>query len=121
VAFDQSLLDWVSEAMESIGTVTHRKMMGGATLYLDGTVFAIISSDDVLWFKADAQSDAVWDAAGCDRFTFQMKDRLASMNYRRAPDDVFDDADAMREWAALGLEAGRRVPAKKPKATRRAR
>lgn len=121
MAFDQGLLDWVSEAMEPIGAVTHRKMMGGATLYLDGTVFAIISSDDVLWFKADAQSDAVWDAAGCERFTFEMKDRVASMNYRRAPDDVFDDADALREWAALGLEAGRRAPAKKPKISRRAR
>lgn len=121
MAFDAGLLDWIAEALEPIGTVTHRKMMGGATLYLDGTVFAIISSDDVLWFKADTQSDARWDAAGCDRFTFQMKDRLASMNYRRAPDDVFDDADAMREWASLGLEAGRRAPAKKPKASRRAR
>ncbi len=116
MAFDAGLLDWVAEALEPLGTVTHRRMMGGATLYLDGIVFAIISSDDALWFKADAQSDAVWDAAGCERFTFEMKDRTASMNYRRAPDDVFDDADAMREWAALGVEAGRRAPAKKPKA-----
>ncbi|WP_447728390.1 TfoX/Sxy family protein [Sphingomonas koreensis] len=115
MALDTALLDWVIEALEPMGSITHRKMMGGATLYLDGTVFAIISSDDVLWFKADAQSDAAWDAAGCDRFTFQMKDRLASMNYRRAPDDVFDDADAMREWATLGLEAGRRAPVKKPR------
>lgn len=115
MAFDAGLLDWVAEALEPMGTITHRKMMGGATLYLDGIVFAIISSDDGLWFKADAQSDAAWDAAGCERFTFEMKNRLASMNYRRAPDDVFDDADAMRQWAALGLEAGRRAPAKKPR------
>lgn len=115
MAFDAGLLDWVAEAVESMGTLTHRKMMGGATLYLDGTVFAILSSDGGLWFKADAQSDAVWDAAGSERFTFQMKNRLASMNYRRAPDDVFDDADAMREWAAVGLEAGRRAPEKKPR------
>ncbi|WP_423601651.1 TfoX/Sxy family protein [Sphingomonas sp. MS122] len=121
MAFDAGLLDWVVEALEPVGTVTHRKMMGGATLYLDGTVFAIISSDDVLWFKADALSDAIWDDAGCERFTFEMKNRLASMNYRRAPDDVFDDADAMRQWAALGLEAGRRAPARKPKVSRRAR
>jgi DNA transformation protein and related proteins len=113
MAFDLGLLDWISEALEPMGNVTHRKMMGGATLYLDGTVFAIIGSEDSLWFKADAQSDAIWDAAGCERFTFEMKNRVASMNYRRAPDDVFDDADAMRQWAALGVEAGRRAPAKK--------
>lgn len=121
MAVDAGLIDWVAEALEPMGTITHRRMMGGVTLYLDGTLFATISSDDVLWFKADAQSDAVWDAAGCERFTYEMKDRVASMNYRRAPDDVLDDADAMREWAALGLEAGRRAPVKKPKANRRAR
>lgn len=121
MAFDAGLLDWVTEALEPVGTVTHRKMMGGATLYLDGTVFAILSSDGGLWFKADGQSDAIWDAAGCERFAVEMNGRIASMNYRRAPDDVFDDADAMREWAALGVEAGRRAPAKKPKVSRRAR
>lgn len=114
MALDTSLIEWVSECMEPIGTVTHRKMMGGATLYCDGTVFAIIA-DDALWFKADKVSGAVWDAEGCERFTFQMKDRIATMNYRRAPDDVHDDADALLHWGALGLEAGRRAPAKKVK------
>lgn len=115
MAFDTGLLDWIVEALEPMGTVTHRRMMGGATLYLDGTVFAILSSDGGLWFKADGESDSIWDAAGCERFTFEMKGRTGSMNYRRAPDDVFDDADAMRQWTALGVEAGRRAPARKPK------
>ncbi len=66
-------------------------MMGGATLYLDGTVFAIVI-DDALWFKSDAQTDPVWDAAGCERFRYDRKDgRTATMHYRRAPDDVLDD------------------------------
>ncbi|MGK6354545.1 TfoX/Sxy family protein [Sphingomonas sp. DT-207] len=114
MAADPALIDWVAEALEPIGTVTHRRMMGGATLYLDGTIFAIVSMGE-LWFKADAESDAVWDAARCDRFTVEMRGRLASMNYRRAPADVYDDPDAMREWAALGIAAGQRAPAKKPK------
>jgi DNA transformation protein and related proteins len=28
---------------------------------------------------------------------------------------VFDDADALREWAALAVAAGERAPKKKPK------
>ena len=115
MAADQGLIDWVAEAMEPVGTVTKRAMMGGATLYCDGTIFAIISHDDVLWFKADAESDAVWDDAGCGRFTYEMGDRVGSMNYRRAPDDVYDDPDELRRWGLLGLEAGRRAPAKKSK------
>jgi DNA transformation protein len=57
VAFDQGLVDWIAEAMEPVGTVTLRKMMGGATLYCDGTIFAIVA-DDTVWFKSDAVSDA---------------------------------------------------------------
>lgn len=115
MAFDRGLVDWVAEAMEPVGPVTYRPMMGGATLYCDGVVFAIIG-DDALWFKADKVSDAEWDAAGAPRFTFEMGEgRTGSMNYRRAPDDVYDDADSLRHWAGLALEAGRRGPAKRKK------
>lgn len=98
MAVDAGLIAWVEEALAPIGTVTRRAMMGGATLYLDATIFAIVA-DDLLWFKADATSDAEWDAAGCPRFTFQMGEgREGSMNYRRAPDDVL----TMQRPCAIG-------------------
>jgi DNA transformation protein len=113
MAYDRGLIDWVTEALEPIGVVTHRPMMGGATLYCDGVVFAIVA-DDALWFKADKVSDAEWDAVGAPRFTYEMGEgRTGSMNYRRAADDVYDDADEMRRWAELALEAGRRGPTKR--------
>ncbi|MES2056992.1 MAG: TfoX/Sxy family protein [Pseudomonadota bacterium] len=114
MAVDTGLVDWVTEAMAPIGTVTMRRMMSGATLYLDGTVFAIVGRD-ALWFKADAESDAAWDAAGCARFTVEMNGQPKSMNYRRAPDDVYDDADVLREWGELAVAAGLRAPPKKPR------
>lgn len=120
MAIDTGLIDWVAEATEPLGRLTKRAMMGGATLYLDGQVFAITGSEGGLWFKADAVSDAQWDAAGCARFSYTFPDgRTGTMNYRRAPDDVYDDADAMLCWARLGLEAGLRAPKKKPKAAKR--
>jgi DNA transformation protein len=113
MAVDQGLIDWVAEALAPLGTVTQRAMMGGATLYLDGTIFAIVGLD-ALWFKADAVSEAAWDAVAAPRFTYEMGEgRTGQMNYRRAPDDVYDDAEAMQKWAALGVAAGMRAPAKK--------
>jgi DNA transformation protein and related proteins len=114
MSVNDGLIDWVAEALAPMGNVTRRAMMGGATLYLDGTVFAIVD-DDALWFKADKVSDAEWDAAGCARFTFDMGGKTGSMNYRRAPDDVYDDAEAMQRWAALAVAAGQRAPVKKRK------
>ena len=114
MAADPGLIDWVAEAMAPVGTVTHRRMMGGATLYCDGTIFAIVAND-ALWFKADATSDGQWDALGCPRFEVWMADRLASMNYRRAPDAVYDDPDELRRLGELGLAAGMRKPPARPR------
>jgi DNA transformation protein len=119
MSVDEGLYTWVQEALAPLGAVTMRKMMGGATLYLGGTVFAILDEGEI-WFKADAETDAIWDAEGCERFTFSMGDgKTGSMNYRRGPSDVHDDAEAMQRWAALALEAGARAAAKKkPKRAR---
>lgn len=111
MSIDHGLVAWVEECLEPAGRVTMRAMMGGATLYLDGTVFAIVA-DGELWFKADKLSDVAWDAAGAERFTYDMGGKTGTMNYRRAPLDVHDDPEAMRRWAALALEAGARAPKK---------
>ena len=113
MSFDEGLYAWVQEALEPLGRVTMRKMMGGATLYLDGTVFALIDEGEI-WFKADSESDAVWDAEGCGKFSVTFRDgKVDVMNYRRAPLDVYDDPEAIRRWAALAAEAGLRAAAKK--------
>jgi len=113
MSVDEGLYAWTQEALEPLGSVTMRKMMGAATLYLDGVIFAVLDESE-LWFKADAESSVIWDEAGCERFTFTGKDgKVETMNYRRAPTDVYDEAEAMRRWAALAVEAGLRGAAKK--------
>jgi DNA transformation protein len=114
------LIAWVEEALAPVGTVTSRHMMGGHTLYLDNVIFAIVAAEE-LWFKADTTSDAAWDAIAADRFAPAMKNGEAMakggkplvMNYRRAPSEVYDEADAMIRWADLAVAAGRRRPARR--------
>lgn len=121
MAYDEGLVEWAAEALDPLGSITMRKMMGCATLYCDGAIFAVIE-DDEIWFKADAESNAAWDAAGCERFQLTEKSgKIETMNYRRAPADVYDDPEAMREWAALAIAAGQRAPRKPRKKSRPAR
>jgi DNA transformation protein len=113
MSYDEGLYAWTQEALEPLGKVTMRKMMGGATLYLDGTIFAILDEDEI-WFKADDETNGIWDAEGCERFSVTFKDgTVDTMNYRRAPTDVYDDPEAMQQWAGLAVEAGLRGAAKK--------
>lgn len=113
MAIDEGLYAWVEEALEPMGRLSMRKMMGGATLYLDGTIFGIMV-DAELWLKSDAEADPIWDEVSRERFTVTFKDgTVDSMNYRRAPSDVYDDADELQRWVSVSLEAGRRRVAKK--------
>jgi len=116
MSVDEGLYAWVDEAMEPMGRLSMRKMMGGATLYLDGTIFAIMV-DGELWLKSDAEADAFWDQVSPERFTVAFKDgSVDQMNYRRAPSDVYDDAEEMQRWVSVSVEAGRRrVVKKRPK------
>jgi DNA transformation protein len=115
MSHDEGLYAWTCEALEPLGPVTLRRMMGAAVLYLDGVIFAVLDVAE-LWFKSDAETDHIWDAEGCDRFTFTGSDgRTETMNYRRAPADVYDDAEAMRRWASLAREAGTRAASTRKK------
>ena len=114
-SFDEGLYAWVEESLEPMGRLSFRKMMGGATLYLDGAIFAIMV-DGEMWFKADEETNAIWDELGCERFSVTFKDgTIDTMNYRRAPTGVYDDPDQMRRWAQLAVEAGLRRPIKRPR------
>ena len=115
MAYDTGLVELVREAL---GEVSMRPMMGAATLYWEGRIFAVVDESDI-WFKADAESRAIWEEAGSSRFTFESKDgKTESMNYWRAPADVYADPDAMREWAGVAIAASQRAPAKKPRKKR---
>lgn len=108
MSYDSSLAEWVQEALAPIGHVSVRRMFGGAGLYLDGAIFALLAMDD-LWFKSDALADAAWDAIAPERFSYAFPNgRTGTMNYRRAPSDAHDDEDALRRYALLAVEAGRR-------------
>lgn len=112
---DPGLMQWIEELLEPLGTLTKRSMMGGRTLYLDGIVFAIFA-DGAIWFKADAVSDAEWDALCARRFTYTFADgRTGTMNYRLVPEESLDDPDGFRQLALAARAAGERASARKRK------
>jgi DNA transformation protein len=104
--------DFCCELLASAGSLRKRRMFGGWGLSVDGLTIAIVANldnGDKLWLKADADTRAVFEAAGCERFSYPMRqgdstvDR--SMNYYSPPPDAMDAAHVMRPWARLALES----------------
>ena len=118
----QAFVDHVAGRLLPLGPVQARRMFGGWGLFLDGVMFALIARDR-LYLKADAESAARFEAAGCAPFTYQRKGKTIALSYREAPPDTLegagDGAGDLLAWAELAVEAARRSPRKRKRKSRR--
>lgn len=92
----------VHELFEGLGGLSHRKMMGGASFYTDGQIFAILSSDGQVFLKAKGAFADTLAAEGCEKF--EMADGR-SMGYWTLPDAALDDPDLACDWARRAIDA----------------
>jgi DNA transformation protein and related proteins len=114
---NRQFADYCCDLLATQGPCLPKRMFGGWGISIDGLTLAIITNlgkGERLWLKGDEETRSLFEAAGCERFTFQMKDRLASMGYYTAPEEAMDSQDAMRPWARLALECALRARAAKP-------
>ena len=108
----QFFLDMLCELLAPVGAITVRRMFGGASLYADGVLFALVD-DDALFLKGDSTTAGRFESEGLKRFTYDGQTGPVSMSYWRAPERLFDDADEMLEWAQKALGVARAAYAKK--------
>ena len=112
-----SHLDYLKDLFSPFGTITVRKMFGGAGIYCDGAIFAITGGEGV-WLKVDDVTRAQFEAAGLQPFTYEFDNgKTGTMSYYTAPEEIFDDHDVLTHWTRLALGAAARTkkPAKKVK------
>ena len=111
------------ELLSAAGPCVARRMFGGFGISTDGLTLAILAdlgAGEKLWLKANDASRSIFEDAGCERFVYQAKDKLMSMNYYSAPDDAMESPQLMAPWARLALEAALKARQSKP-ATQRAK
>lgn len=108
-------LEFVLEQLSPLGAVTSRAMFGGHCLYVNGIVFALLANNE-LYLKADGETRPRFEQRKLKPFRpFDKEDFV--MSYYQAPPEIFEDRDAMREWAGAAVETGRRAK-KGPKKSR---
>ena len=85
-------------------------MFGGAGVYCDGTMFALVS-DGVIYLKAGESNDADFAREGLSPFTYRAAGgKRAVMSYRRMPDRLYDDPGELAIWAEKALAAAQQQP-----------
>lgn len=109
MAVKDSFASYCAELLAPLGTVRVKRMFGGHGIYADD-VFVAIVVGETLYLKADAQTAPMFEAAGCQRFSYTAKDqRRMTMAYWSAPTDAMDSPALMRPWAQLAMQAALRA------------
>ena len=93
---------------EPFGSVTVKRMFGGAGIYAEGLCFAIELKREV-FLKTDSLSRADFSAADSAPFTYVAKGKSRPTSYWSLPAIAHDEADELRRWARMGLDAARRA------------
>jgi DNA transformation protein len=103
----------IRELFQEFGEVRLRRMFGGAGLYADGVMFALLSSD-LIYLKADAVTARDFERENCAPFQYDTKTgRRAVMSYWRLPERLYDDADELALWARRAVAVARQGAARK--------
>lgn len=99
MSVSNSDIELVLELFAPLGGLSHRKMMGGLTLYHDGQVFAILDSAASVFLKAKGEFAETMQAAGAQQFSSGKN----VMGYWTLPDEALDDPETASDWARQAL------------------
>lgn len=106
------------ELMDGLGHIAVRRMFGGAAIYNDGIVFALLQ-DETLYLKVDDTSRAAFEAEGLEPFTYETKNGLGEIaSYYRAPERLLDDGEELRAWSLKAIAVARAKAIAKTKKAR---
>ncbi len=107
--------EYLRDQFAEFGPVDIRRMFGGAGVFADDVMIALVAYE-TLYLRIDDQTRAAFEAEGCQPFVYDGKGKPIEMPYMEAPGEALDDPSEMARWAELALGAARRAKAaKKPK------
>lgn len=112
MAISDGMIAFLQEQLRGLGPIKIRRMFGGAGVYADGVMFALVA-DDVLYFKANEKSCRPYKDEGMGPFVYDGKGKSVTMSYWHVPERLFDEPDEMLEWARAALCVARSAAGKK--------
>jgi DNA transformation protein and related proteins len=105
--------DFIRELFSQFRPVTIKRMFGGAGIYAEGLMFALVF-DDAIYLRVDAASLPDFERAGSVPFVYPLaKNHVGrpSRSFWRLPERLYDDPDELAVWAgrAFAIAEHRKV------------
>ncbi len=113
--------EFVIELFAPMGPVRIRRMFGGAGVFCDGVMIALLFSDTI-FLKTDAALRARLETEGSEPFlwTKPSTGEIIDMGYVSLPSSAMDDPDEASDWGRQALAVALAAKARsKPKAKKK--
>jgi len=104
--------EFINDLFAPFGPVTVRRMFGGAGIYREGLMFALVF-DGAIFLKVDDASIRDFEREGSRPFVYTRakspgKIGRASLSYWRLPERLYDDPEDLARWAERALAIAQR-------------
>lgn len=125
MAVSKETIAWLDDLFAPIDGVSIKRMFGGAGIFRQGLMFALVPEEGGVAFKADKENAPHFAAEGCREWVYEGKrgpdgkPRPMRMGYWHAPERLYDEPKAIGQWALAAFEAAKRADAAKPPARRK--
>lgn len=111
MAVTEGFKGFVTDLLADFGPVSIRNMFGGAGVYADGVMFAIL--------KADKVSARAFEAEGMGPFTYEPAGKSPiAMPYWEVPPRLMEEPEELASWAREAHRTARASKAKSPRKPR---
>ncbi len=109
MAVSKDYLLFIQDQFAHFGEIQIKRMFGGAGIYHQGIMFALVS-DDLLYLKADDINRVDFTAENMPNFNPGKASK--GMPYWQVPAEVVEDRHLMAEWAEKAYQAAVRTKKK---------
>jgi DNA transformation protein and related proteins len=98
------------------GPIRLRRFFGGEGICVDEVMIGMVFSD-VIYFKTDEQTRKAFVAEKCKPFSFLKRSTGETVvtTWFALPDRLYDEPDALAEWARAALAVARNSPTEQKK------
>ena len=118
MAVSAQFLELITEQMEGFGHVDIKRMFGGAGVFREGLMFALVS-EEALYFKVGDGDQGAFEDEGSGPFMYEKNGRSMAMGYWRLPERLYDDREEFSDWARRAFQAALSADCSKPKSKRK--
>lgn len=120
-----SFHDFVCELFAGVGAISVKRMFGGAGVYAEGLMFALLA-DETIYIKTDTALKAELMGEGSSPFVWMPENgpragEKVEMGYWRLPEAALDDPDLAAQWGrkALNVARAKATSTRRPRSKRR--